>query len=255
MDRNGMHMDTPRPFLDHLEELRRTVLWSLAVLLVASGAMIPLTPHLFTALKWPLRGVVADPDSFLASYEIAAGFMVLLRIAFSAGLILAAPWILWLTARFIFPGLTTVERSIVRRYAGLAVGMFFAGAGFAFGLILPLALRMMLRMHAWMGITVVNVLATNYIAFAAQLLLAFGFAFEMPVVLLALGQMGIVSSARLRANRRQVVVALLILAMLVTPQDVATQLLMALPLVLLYEGCILLIARHEKITARRTENQ
>ncbi len=238
--------DQPRPFLEHLADLRRALVQALAVFAAASALVIPLAPTVLRILKWPLRNVVADHDTFLVSYEVAAGFMVMLRLVFSAGLLLAAPWMLFIFGRFVFPGLTALERRTVRRYAGLAVLMFFLGAGFAFGLILPMALRVMLRVHQWMGIPVANVLATNYISFATQLLLGFGLAFEMPVVLLAMGQAGLVNAAQLRARRRHVAVTLLIVAMLMTPQDIATQLLMALPLFLLFEGCIFLIAREEK---------
>ncbi len=229
--------------MEHLCEFRRTLLQCLGVFGLAVAIVIPLTPSLLTALKWPLQGIVADPDSFLTSYEVASGFVVMLRIAAGGGLLLAAPWIALLVGRFIMPGLTLAERRLVRRYSGLAVMLFGVGVVFAYGLILPLALRVMLRIHQWMGIHVVHVLATNYIAFVIQMMLGFGLAFEMPVALLILGHLGIVDAVLLRSRRRQVWVAMLIVAMLMTPQDVATQLLMAGPLIAMYEGCILLIGR------------
>ncbi len=243
MDNPSPSNDEPRPFLSHLSDLRRTLLQALAVCGLAMAVVAPLSPWLLRILKWPLRLAVEDPEGFLVSYEVAAGVLVLLRITFSAGILLAAPWILFIIGKFVFPGLTPVERRIIRRYTGVAVVMFLVGAGFAFGVILPLALRMLLQMHQWMGITVDHVLATNYIAFVTQLMLGFGLAFEMPVVLLVMGQIGIVNAAQLRAKRRHLIVTLLIVAMLMTPQDVVTQILMALPLYLLFEGCILLIAR------------
>ncbi len=245
MDHEAAIQDEPQPFLSHLADFRRTLMQALATFAVALAVAAPLSPILLRALKWPLRGVVDDPASFLVSYEVAAGFMVLLRITFSAGIVLAAPWMLLILGKFVFPGLTEGERRIIRRYAACAVAMFVLGAGFGFGLVLPMALRTLLGMHRWMGITVESVLATNYIAFVTQLLLGFGLAFEMPVVLLALGRMGIINAGQLRARRRHVVVLLLIAAMLMTPQDISTQLMMAMPLYLLFEVCILLIAREE----------
>ena len=243
MDKPSTAYDTPRPFLSHLADLRRTLLQVLAVCALAMALVAPLSPWLLRLLKWPLRHAVTDPEGFLVSYEVAAGVLVLLRITFSAGLLLAAPWILFIIGKFVFPGLTLNERTVIRRYVGLAVVMFLVGGGFAFVVILPLALRMLLQMHQWMGIAVQHVLATNYIAFVTQLMLGFGLAFEMPVVLLVMGRLGIVNAAQLRAKRKHLIVTLLIVAMLMTPQDVVTQILMALPLYVLFEGCILLIAR------------
>ncbi len=251
MTANGtVQHDPPRPFLEHLSEFRRMLLQALLVLGVAVAVAIPLTPHLLQIMKWPLRGIVSDPDTFLVSYEIAAGFMVLLRVAFGFGLLLAAPWILLLVGRFVFPGLTGTERQAIRRYAGLAIIMFFAGVAFAFGVILPLALGVMLRLHQWLGISVERILVTNYTSFVTQLLLGFGLSFELPVILLVMGQLGMVSAAQLRARRRHVLVALLVVSALMTPPDLATQLLMALPLMLLFEGCVWLIARNENKTIR-----
>ena len=99
--------------------------------------------------------------------------------------------------------------------------------------------------RGWMGIEA-EWTVTSYVAFAIQLMIGFGLAFELPVVVVILGRMGIVSAAQLREKRRHVLVFLLILAMVLTPPDVVTQLLMAVPLAILYEVCILLVWASEK---------
>jgi sec-independent protein translocase protein TatC len=111
---------------------------------------------------------------------------------------------------------------------------------------LKVALQMMFRINAWMGLSTEFVELGNYVAFVLKLLIAFGLAFEMPVVLLALGGAGLVTSKQLREKRRHVIVGLLVLAMILTPPDPVTQMMMAVPLVCLYELCIWLIFAKEK---------
>jgi len=114
---------------------------------------------------------------------------------------------------------------------------------------MPVALRMMFRINAWMRVSCEFVELSDYVSFVLRLLIAFGLAFELPVVVVVLGSIGVVSSDQLRAKRRHVIVGLLIAAMLLTPPDPLTQILMAGPLVLLYELCIWVVWFRER--ARR----
>jgi sec-independent protein translocase protein TatC len=114
---------------------------------------------------------------------------------------------------------------------------------------MPVALRMMFRINDWMRVSCEFVELGNYVSFVLRLLIAFGLAFELPVVVVVLGSIGIVSSDQLRARRRHVIVGLLIVAMLLTPPDPLTQIMMAGPLVLLYELCIWVVWFRER--ARR----
>jgi sec-independent protein translocase protein TatC len=161
--------------------------------------------------------------------------------------LLAAPVIVWIIAWFVFPGLTARERMALRRGGLVAVGLFVVGVAMGYAMTLPVALRMMLGINSWLGEPQTPFVdLADFVAFELKLLLGFGLAFQLPVVLLALGSVGIISSKQLREKRRHVIVCVFVLAMLLTPPDPITQVMMALPLALLYEACVWLLRAMER---------
>lgn len=244
--------DIPKPFLEHLEDLRRTILAAAGLLALGMAAALPLAPLLLKILRAPLSGITDRPAEFLRSLEIAGGFSIALRLTFWAGLLLAAPFIVLVLARFIFPALRAAERKAAAGALALTVILFIGGAAMGYLLVLPTALRLMLGLHAWLGIRAEWTI-TSYVAFTVQLLLGFGLAFELPVLLLALGWLGVVSSAMLVKYRRHAIVAIFILAMVLTPPDVFSQVLMAIPMMLLYELCVWIIRAWETKRAQRSQ--
>lgn len=169
--------------------------------------------------------------------EPAAAIKMWLSVAFFGGILLSLPALVFFIGMFVMPGIRDIERKVMTRIAFFSSGLFLLGVLMGYRVTLPLALGLMLKIGGQLGgesIWFYN----KYIAFALQLLLGFGLAFQLPVVILVLGKMGLVSSRQLRDKRRHVFVGLLVLAMILTPPDVMTQLLMAAPLILLYEFCI-----------------
>lgn len=169
--------------------------------------------------------------------EPAAAIKMWLTVSFFGGLLLSLPALVFIIGSFVMPGVRDAERKVMTRVALFSGGLFLLGIFMGYKVTLPLALDLMLRIGGRLGgesIWFYN----KYIAFAIQLLLGFGIAFQLPVVILILGKMGLVNSRQLREKRRHVIVGLLVLAMILTPPDVMTQLLMAAPLILLYEFCI-----------------
>lgn len=229
-----------KPFLEHLEELRRSLIHALMILAAGVLIAIPLVPFILTLLKAPLAAVVPEPSRFLRSLEVAGAFTVTLRIAFWSGLLISAPILIFVAGSFVFPGLREREREVILKSSGFAVALFALGVFIAYRITLPVALGLMFRMHGWLGVQA-EWTVTSYVAFATQMLIAFGLAFELPVVVLILGRLGILNSTQLRGKRRHVILLLLVLAMILTPPDIFTQIIMALPLVLLYEFCIWLL--------------
>ncbi|MBT8046560.1 MAG: twin-arginine translocase subunit TatC [Pontiella sp.] len=169
--------------------------------------------------------------------EPAAAIKMWLTVTFFGGILLSLPLLVFFIGMFVMPGVKDLERKAMTRIAAFSGGLFLLGIAMGYKVTLPLALGLMIKIGGQLGgesIWFYN----KYISFALQLLLGFGIAFQLPVVILILGKMGLVNSTQLREKRRHVIVALLILAMLLTPPDVMTQLLMAAPLILLYEFCI-----------------
>ena len=235
-----------KPFVEHLDDLRQTVIWCLGSVLVGMLIAWPLSPWILGVLKTPIEWAGRDPEEYLRVLKVAGGLSVFFRILFWTGLLIGAPIVVLAIGRFVFPGLTPKEKRAVRNASGFAVLLFATGVCLCYFITLKVALIMMFRINAWMGLSSEFVELGNYVAFVLKLLLAFGLAFEMPVVLLALGGAGLVSSKQLREKRRHVIVGLLVLAMILTPPDPVTQMMMAVPLVCLYELCIWLIFAKEK---------
>lgn len=169
--------------------------------------------------------------------EPAAAFKMWVSASFFGGFLLSLPVLVFIIGSFVMPGVKDVERKVMTRIALFSGGLFLLGVAMGYKITLPMALGLMLKIGGSLGGEAIW-FYNKYISFALQLLLGFGLAFQLPVVILILGRMGLVNSRQLREKRRHVIVALLIVAMLLTPPDVLTQLLMAAPLILLYEFCI-----------------
>jgi sec-independent protein translocase protein TatC len=234
-----------KPFLAHLEDLRQTLIRCLVALAVGMGVAVPLMPRAMTWLKAPLRAVTDHPDQFLRSLDVSGAFSVSLNMALWTGLLFSAPFLLLFLGAFVFPGLTQQEQKVVLHAGGFAVALFALGVWFGYQFTLPAALTMMFGMHTWLGIRP-EWTVTSYVTFALQLLIGFGLVFELPAILLVLGKLGIVRSLQLRSLRRHAIVVILIVAAALTPPDVFSQLLMAVPLIGLYELCIWLVWLDER---------
>lgn len=232
--------DERKPFLAHLEDLRRVLLRSALALAVGMGIALAFAPQLLAILKAPLAGIVEHPDAFLRSIEVAGAFTATLRIAFWCGLVIAAPALVLIFGAYLMPALTPSERQAVSGVGVASILLFVIGVWMGYQFTLPFALQAMFTLHAWLGV-VAEWTLSSYVVFATQLLVAFGLAFELPVVILILGRLGIISSTWLRTYRRHAIVVILFIAMVLTPPDVFSQLLMALPLIALYELCIWVI--------------
>lgn len=241
-----------KSFLEHLEDLRKTVLW--CAVSIGAGMLVcaPLAPQILKLLTLPIVKIGKDPATFLRVFDVTGGVSISLKIIFWAGLLLGMPGVILAIANFVFPGLTSKEKKMVRRSSALAGVLFLAGVTMGYFLTLPVAIKVMIRINAWIGVETEFIQLGDYIKFVLQVLIAFGLAFELPVVVLALGYFGIVSSQTLRAKRDLVIVGILILAAVLTPPDCVSQLLMAVPMWILYEICIVIIRAKEKADATVT---
>ncbi len=213
------------PFLRHVEELRKRIFRVIIAVAVGAIAAYFFADILLDLLTRPVATLV-----FLAPTE---AFITRLKVALIAGVFLTSPFIFYQLWRFVRPALRSHE---VRHFA-LAVLFstlfFLGGLAFSYFVILPLGMQFLLsfetdRLHAMLSLR-------SYIAFAAQVLFAAGSVFQLPVVVFFLTKLGILEPEMLKKNQRIAIVAVFVLAALLTPPDVFTQLLMVVPLILLFE--------------------
>ncbi len=171
----------------------------------------------------------------IVSLGPAAAFIVAVQVAMYAGVVIASPFILYVIASFVFPALKLRERKYVYRGLFFGIGLFLGGVSFCYFVLMPVALRASVMYTQWMGFTVQQWRAEDFISFVSKFMLGMGLGFEMPVILLVLVKIGILNYSILSKGRRYVIVINLILGAMLTTPEIVTQVLMALPLQVLYE--------------------
>lgn len=224
------------PLLDHLIELRRRLLWSALALAVAFGICFYLARPIFAVLVHPL--LVAGQKKLIYT-QLFEAFFVELQVAFFAAVMLAFPVIanqLWL---FVAPGLYRKERRALLPFLLATPVLFALGASLAYFVAIPLALHFLLGSNFQGDVGGVQQEALpavgNYLTFVMQFLFGFGFAFLLPVLLMLLEAAGLVTRAQLVASRRYAWVGAFAVAMVLTPPDIGSMMLLAVPLCVLYE--------------------
>ncbi len=236
-----------KPFLEHLEDLRVMIIRSIASLAVGFGITFPFIPKIVTLLRVPLAPIEkTHPHLIRSGDNIAGGFNSAMQISFWGGLVLASPAIIYFIAKFVAPALTPREKNVIRQTSAVGFGLLIFGIllGWKYGL--PAALLALIWFNDWMSVETWWTI-NNYISFTVLMLAAFGVVFEVPVVILILGRLGIISSDWLIKHWRHSLVVALIVAAIITPSpDIASQLLIAVPLYVLYLICIVLIRASEK---------
>ncbi|WP_448579768.1 twin-arginine translocase subunit TatC [Thermaurantiacus sp.] len=238
--------DRKQPLIEHLIELRTRLLWSLAALLVAFFACFALARPIFAILVQPLLAAGQDRVIFTQLFE---AFLVQVRVAFFGALMVSFPVIATQAWKFVAPGLYRQEKAALLPFLVATPFLFAAGASFAYFVAIPVALRFLLGFQGELGGVTQEALPSvgQYLTFIMQFLFAFGAAFLLPVLLMLLHRAGILTLDQLVKGRRYAIVIAFVVAAIFTPPDVVSQLLLAVPLILLYEIAILAI----RITDRR----
>ncbi len=228
------------PFLDHLEELRWRILWSLLAIIAGSivGFILVLRFGVLDILINPFYEVMGEEERlvFLSPTE---PFFLILRVGILGGVVLVSPIIIYQIWAFLSPALERHEKRAIIPALYLGVFLFSIGVWMSYAIALPVTLQFLLFFGE--GYFDQMLQAGPYLGFVTKLLLAFGILFELPVVIMILSALGLVTPAFLRAKRRHAIVIITVLASLLSPGDVVTvTALMMVPLVLLYEFSILL---------------
>jgi sec-independent protein translocase protein TatC len=235
------------PFLDHLEELRWRILWSLLALIVLGmlSFFVVMKYDVIGLLKKPIDPYLVSNDGKLIFLGVTEPFFVSLKLAVAMGIVLASPIIFYQLWAFLSPALNKREKRAIVPALYLGLVLFAAGAALAYFAALPFTLRFMLTFQA--ESLQPQITAGFYFSFVTKLMLGFGAMFEMPVVTMVLTAIGITNSKFLASKRRYAVAGMAILASMITPGDAitATFILMG-PLLLLYEVSIVLAKMVER---------
>lgn len=191
------------------------------------------------------------PD--LMFLDPAAPFIASLSLAFYGGLFLSAPFVFYFVGQFVVPAMKLKEKKYFGRALGIGVGLFFTGVCFCYFGIMPLALRAAEAYSLWMGVRMPDWRAETYFSFVTKFMLGMGLGFEMPVILLALVKVGVLDHQKLSKFRPYMIVLNLILGALLTTPEPLTQILMAIPLQILYEISVWVAWYWERKARRQAE--
>lgn len=230
----------PERLIDHLLELRSRLLKAVAGWMVILLALLPFANKLYGWLAKPLLDKLPDGGQLIA-IDVAAPFFTPLKLALVAAMVLSAPWALYQLWAFVAPGLYQREKRLARPLLAAAVLLFYSGCAFAYFLVLPTVFGFLAKTTP-AGVAMMTDI-THYLDFVLVIFLAFGLSFELPVALVVAVALGVVTPSQLREWRGYAVVVIFIIAAILTPPDILSQLLLALPMMALYELGILASGR------------
>ena len=207
----------------------------------AAVVVEPLTLGTNHVLSWRISqdpAAIAEIQKMhidLVNLTPAGGFFVAFQVAFYGGAVLASPFISYFIASFVFPALRIKERKYVYRALFIGGGLFLIGVSFCYFVLMPVALAASQMYSQWLGLGAFQWRAEEYISFVCKFMLGMGLGFELPVVILTLVKIGVLDYAMLRGMWRYMIVIVLVLGAVLTTPEVVTQILMAVPLYMLYE--------------------
>ena len=221
------------PVTEHIEELRQRIFKSIFAIVVGFLISWPFSKRIIVYLENPLPDNLKGKLIFLSPPE---AFFTALKVSLFAGIILAIPFILYQVWRFVEPGLYEHEKKFILPFIFFSSFFFLIGASFSYFIILPFALRFLLGFMN--DILTPQITVGSYISFIIQMILAFGFVFLLPVVVWLLSKLDVINYRWLEKNRKYAILVIFILAAVLTPPDVFSQVMMGLPLIVLYEMSI-----------------
>ena len=222
----------------HLIELRSRLMRAIVAVLVVLAALIPFANRLYTELAAPLVSRLPQGAHLIAT-EVASPFVTPLKLAFYAALFIAMPVVVYQLWAFVRPGLYRNEKRLARPLLVAALFLFYLGCAFAYFLVLPAAFRFLTAVTP-QGVEMMTDI-THYLDFVMLMFFAFGLCFEVPVAVVILAAIGVVSLEQLRNGRRYAIVGAFAIAAFITPPDITSMIMLAVPMCLLYELGVLAV--------------
>lgn len=222
----------PETLMGHLLELRSRLLKGVVAVLLVFAALMPFANRIYAQLAAPLLSKLPAGGQLVA-IEVASPFFTPVKLAFFCAVMLAMPVLIYQAWAFVAPGLYQQEKRMARPLLVAAMALFYIGCAFAYFLVLPAVFGFLTAITPE-GVAMMTDIS-RYLDFVLVIFLAFGLSFELPVAVVVLVLLGVVTPAQLREARGYVIVGVFILAAIITPPDVVSQLMLAIPMCLLYE--------------------
>ncbi|MCY7312258.1 MAG: twin-arginine translocase subunit TatC [Pseudoxanthomonas sp.] len=235
--------------MGHLVELRSRLLRAVLGVAVVLLLLLPFTRNIYSWLAGPLMAHLPAGQTLIA-INPAGAFFAPLKLTFFVALFLAVPWLLYQAWAFVAPGLYKREQRLALPLLGSAVLLFYAGCAFAYFLVLPTVFGFLMEFKP--DVIAITPDANSYLDFVLMIFFAFGASFELPVALVILVLLGWVTPAQLREFRGYALVGVFVVAAIITPPDVVSQLMLAIPMYLLYEVGIVAASWVKPRTAEET---
>jgi sec-independent protein translocase protein TatC len=244
-------MIEPDSFMSHLVELRDRLLRCVIALVLVFICLFPWARDLYSLLAKPLLASLPAGGQLIAT-EVTAPFFVPIKVTLMAALVIALPYLLYQIWAFVAPGLYAHEKKLVMPLVATSTLLFLCGMAFAYFLVFPIVFHFIISV-APEGVAVMTDIG-KYLDFVLTLFVAFGVTFEVPVAVVILVRMGMVSVAKLREIRPYVIVGAFVIGAIFTPPDVLSQLMLAVPLWVLYE-LGLFLARFVSVPVKDEESE
>jgi sec-independent protein translocase protein TatC len=231
-------IDLEQGLFSHLLELRSRLLKATLSVFVVLVALVPFANRLYSALAAPLVARLPQGAHLIAT-EVASPFITPLKLAAYTALFICMPVILYQLWAFVSPGLYKKEKRLAKPLLIAAMVLFYLGCAFAYFLVLPAAFRFLTAVTPD-GVEMMTDI-THYLDFVMLMFFAFGLCFEVPVAVVVLAAVGVVDVAKLRRSRRYAIVGAFAVAALITPPDITSMIMLAIPMCLLYELGVLAV--------------
>jgi sec-independent protein translocase protein TatC len=234
---NGPAEGTEETFISHLVELRdRIIRAGIAVIVVFLG-LVYWAPNIFRLLARPLMENLPKGGRMIVT-DVTGSFFVPMKVTMLVAFVIALPVVLYQIWAFVAPGLYQHEKKLIAPLVGSSYTLFLCGMAFAYFVVFPTIFRVMAHYNAPLGAEMSTDI-DNYLSFVLTMFIAFGVTFEVPIVVVLLVRMGLLTTKKLREIRPYVIVGAFVVSAVVTPPDVFSQLILALPLIVLYEAGII----------------